>query len=67
MAFEAGKSFQSLIVSAPWLSIGESVSLYRGGTVSGSATDGLFNGGTVSGATYRETVTLSSSVTNGTF
>lgn len=67
MAFEAGKAFQSLVVSAPWLSIGGSVSLYRGGTVSGSATDGLFDGGTVGGATYRKSVTLSSSVTNVTF
>jgi len=66
MAFEAGKTFQSLIVSAPWLSIGEAVGLYRGGTVSGSATDGLFDGGTVSGATYLETVTLSSVVTSDT-
>ncbi len=60
MAFEAGKSFQSLIVSAPWLSVGETVSLCWGGTVSGSATDGLFDGGTVSGSTYFATKTLSS-------
>ena len=66
MAFEAGKSFQSLIVSAPWILFGETVSLYQGGTVSGSATDGLFDGGTVSGATYLETVTISFVVTSVT-
>ncbi len=67
MAFESAKSFQSLIVSAPWLSSGGSADLHRGGSVSGSATDGLFDGGTVSEATYRETVTLSSSVTSVMF
>lgn len=67
IAFEAGKTFQSLIVSAPWFVTGETVSLHRGGTVSGSATDGLFDGGTVSGATYLRTVTLSSTVTATTF
>ncbi|MBZ0268633.1 carbohydrate-binding domain-containing protein [bacterium] len=66
-AFESGKPFQSLVVSAPWFLVGETVGLYRGGTVSGSATDGLFDGGTVSGATYLETVTLSSIVTSVTF
>ena len=57
------KTFQSLVVSAPWLSTGEAVGLYRGGTVSGGPTGGLFDSGTLTGATLLETVSLSSVIT----
>lgn len=63
LAVAPGKSFQSLVVSAPWLSTGDAVSLYRGGTVTGSAAGSLFDGGTLDGGTFLETVTLSSIVT----
>ena len=63
LAVAPGKAFQSVVISAPWLSTGDTVRLYRGGTVSGSAAGGLLDGGTLSGATLLETVTLSSIVT----
>jgi len=63
LAVSPGKTFQSLVISAPWLSTGDAVQLFEGGTVSGSSTDGLFDGGTLSGASLNETVTLSSIIT----
>ncbi|MEK9502339.1 carbohydrate-binding domain-containing protein [Gaopeijia maritima] len=58
-----GKTFQSLVVSAPWLSTGDALSLYRGGTVSGGADARLFDGGTLTGGTPLATFNLSSIVT----
>ena len=66
LAVAPGKAFQSLVVSAPWLSVGDEVSLYEGGTVSGSATSGLSDGGALSGGALMETVPLSSPVTTVT-
>ncbi|MDT7858380.1 carbohydrate-binding domain-containing protein [Rubrivirga sp. S365] len=63
LAMAPGKAFQSFVVSAPWLSTGDTVTLYRGGTVSGGSTSGLFDGGTVSRATLLESATLSSIIT----
>ncbi len=63
LAVAPGKAFQSLVISAPWLSTGDAASLYRGGTASGGTTSVLFDGGTVSGASLLETVTLSSVIT----
>lgn len=64
LSFEAGKSFQSLVVSAPWMTTGSSVHIHTGGSVTGSETEGLFDGGSVSGASLWETVNLSSTVTS---
>lgn len=58
-----GKSFQSLVVSAPWLSTGDAVGLYRGGSVSAGAVGGLFDGGTLSGGTLLASFKVSSIVT----
>lgn len=66
VAVAPGKSFQSLVASAPWLSADDTITVYRGGTVSGSSVDKMFSGGTVSGATLLGTVTLSSIVTSVT-
>ncbi|GAB5520864.1 MAG: carbohydrate-binding domain-containing protein [Rhodothermales bacterium] len=66
LAVEPGKTFQSLVVSAPWLSTGDQVSLYEGGTVTEHATGGLYDSGTLSGGTRLETVTVSSSITSVT-
>lgn len=63
LAVAPGKAFQSLVVSAPWLSVGDEVSLYEQGTVSGSATGTLFDGGTLSGGVLLETLTMSSMIT----
>ena len=65
LAVAPGKTFQSVVVSAPWLSPGDAASLYRGGTVTGS-TDALSDGGTLDGSTLLETVTLSSAITSVT-
>lgn len=58
-----GKSFQSLVVSAPWLATGDAVSLYRGGSVSVGADGGLFDGGTLTGGTLLASFNVSSIVT----
>ena len=63
LAVAPRKSFQSLVISAPWLFTGDTAELYRGGTVSGSTPDGLFGGGTLNGATLLESVSLSSLIT----
>ncbi|MEM8484404.1 MAG: carbohydrate-binding domain-containing protein [Bacteroidota bacterium] len=66
VAIAPGKSFQSLIASAPWLSMDDTITVYRGGTVSGSSSDEMFNGGTVNGATVVGTVTVSAIITSVT-
>ena len=63
LAVAPGKTFQSLVVSAPWLTTGTSVDLYRGGSASGDTMGGLFDGGTLNGATLLESLSLSSIVT----
>ncbi|PRP99377.1 hypothetical protein ENSA5_28860 [Enhygromyxa salina] len=59
LAVEPSKAFQSLVISAPWLSVGTDVSLYEGGTVTQSTADGE----TLSGTILVDTVSLSSAVT----
>ncbi len=66
LAFAPSKAFQSLVVSAPWLTVGQAATLFQGGTVVGSAADGLMDGGTLGGAAPLESVTLSSIVTTAT-
>lgn len=63
LAVTPGKSFQSLVVSAPWLTLGDDVSVYRGGTATGSSASPLADGDMLDGGSLIETVTLSSSVT----
>lgn len=63
LAAAPGKSFQSLVFSAPWLATGATVDLYGGGSVAGSPASGLFSDGTLDGATVLDSVTLSSIVT----
>lgn len=63
LAFAPSKTFQSLIVSAPWLSTGDDASIYEGGAVTGTTTGGLSDGGTLDGASLLDEVPLSSTVT----
>ena len=66
LAMAPGKTFQSVVISAPWLSVDDDVSLYEGGTVTGSPTGTLSDGGTLSGGTFLENATLSSIITTVT-
>ena len=62
LAVEPEKSFQSLVVSTPWFSAGDEVSVYRDGSVLGSSTAGLFSDGSIDNATFLDSATLSSIV-----
>ena len=64
MAFAPLRTFQSVVISAPWFSQGERYALYLGGAVNGTDADGLYEDGTYSGGTLQDAFTLSS-VTTG--
>jgi hypothetical protein len=64
LAFSPSKGFQSVVLSAPWLAVGEDVSVYQGGTLSEGTAGGLATGGALSGATLLEAVGVSSAVTD---
>ncbi len=63
VAFAPDKVFQSVVISAPWLAVGEGVSVFEGGELADSSATGLADGGTLVGTKLEEAVTLSPSVT----
>ena len=63
LAVAPGKAFQSLVVSAPWLSTGDDVALYRGGRLSGSSPWACSTAGRSAAGRSLESITLSSIVT----
>lgn len=63
-AFEAQKSFASLIVSSEEFASGQTITVYTGGSASGTmAESGLYEGASCSGGTQAASLTLSSTVT----
>ncbi len=64
ITFAPQKRFQSLVVSSPELSDGESYSVLYGGSSDGTAADGLYSGGSYSGGLEFATFTVSSALTS---
>lgn len=61
--FAPSKSFQSLVISAPGLTRGNSYTLYGGGSVTGDAVDGVYESGRFTPGTSKLTFTQSSVTT----
>jgi hypothetical protein len=64
VTFAPAKQYRSLVVSTPLFTSGLSCGLFRGGSCTGTVTDGLYQGGTYSGGTGPTTFTTTSIVTN---
>ena len=63
-AYKSTVSYKHILVSCPDFSTGSSYNIYTGGSITGSANEGLYEGGTYTGGTLKKTVTLSSKVTS---
>lgn len=61
--FAPRKQYQSILFSAPTLAIGTAYSLYLGGSVTGTASDGLTTDGEYTPGTLNQTFTTSGAVT----
>lgn len=61
--FAPSKAFQTVAFSSAALQVGDTISIYLGGSSTGSAVNGLYSGGAYSGGQLYTTVTLSSIVT----
>ena len=59
LAFVPTKSIQALIFSSANLNVGETYTIYQGGTATGTVTDGLYNETTASGGSSITSITLS--------
>ena len=64
LTFAPAKTYRSLVFSAPTLVAGTSYDLYRGGSSTGTVTDGLYQGGTYTPGTQTNTYTTNNVVTN---
>ena len=62
--FAPSKSYRSLVFSSPALQAGTSYYLYRGGSSTGTVTDGLYEGGVYTPGTRTNTFTTNNIVTN---
>ncbi len=63
LTFAPTKPFQSVVVSSPQITNGETYAIFTGGASTGSAVDGLYSGGAYSGGTQIASLTVSSVVT----
>ena len=63
LAFVPAKAYQSVVVSTPGLKMGETYTVYIGGTSTGTVTDGLYAGGTCTGGTAFTSFTVAGTVT----
>ncbi|MCB0113066.1 MAG: carbohydrate-binding domain-containing protein [Caldilineaceae bacterium] len=63
VTFAPSKAYQSILISSPELSSGETYQLYLGGSVGGEAVDGLYTDAGYSGGTQYTSLTLASVVT----
>lgn len=61
--FAPSKAFQTVAFSSAALQIGDTISIYLGGSSTGSVVNGLYSGGAYSGGQLYTTVTLNSIVT----
>ncbi|MHC5217553.1 carbohydrate-binding domain-containing protein [Enterococcus sp. LJL128] len=62
--FQPTKEFSHLVVSTPQLSSGKELTIYSGGTSSGTSEFGLYQDGTYEGGTQIGTLTLSGQMTS---
>ena len=63
LSFMPNKKYQSIIISSPLIEEGKTYSLSYGGSVSGTAVDGLYEVGDYSGGTKVTDFTISDSIT----
>jgi hypothetical protein len=64
LTFAPAKMYRSCVFSSPALQAGASYKLYRGGSSTGTVTDGLYEGGTYTPGTLTNTFTTTGIVTN---
>jgi len=64
LTFAPSKQYRSVVFSSPALLQGVSYDLYRGGSCTGTPTDGLYEGGTYTPGTRTNTFTTNNIVTN---
>lgn len=62
--YKSTVSYKHILVSSPSFKTGSSYKIYTGGSVTGTADNGLYTGGTYTAGTLKKTVTLSSTVTS---
>ena len=63
-SFIPPKAYQSAVVTAPSIQVGENYTLYAGGTASAAAANGFADNGTLSGGTALLTVEMTSTLYN---
>lgn len=63
LTYAPSKTYQSCVFSSPDLQAGTSLALYKGGSSTGTVTDGLYDGGTYTGGTLLGTSSVDSVVT----
>jgi len=64
LTFTPSKEYQSITYSSPYLTTGESFTVYLGGNVKGEDIDGLYESSTYTGGTKYTTFTVSETVTS---
>ncbi len=68
LAYAPAKQYQSVLVSSPKLTVGSAYNAYLGGSMAGTATDGLYADGTYSGGSLLAAINLTSTVnSSGSF
>lgn len=65
--FKPERNYYSMIFSAPSIQNGNSLSIYTGGTSTGTEWHGLYSGGTYSGGSLKKTFTITGKLTNVSF
>lgn len=64
MTFKSGKAFGSIVYSSSLLEVGETYTVYTGGTSTGIETNGVYEGGSYSGGTELTTFEMTSAITS---
>lgn len=62
--FKSGKAFGSIVFSSSLLEVGETYTVYTGGSSTGVETNGVYEGGSYSGGTVLTTFEMTSSITS---
>jgi hypothetical protein len=63
LTFVPTKMYQSVLLSSPELALGDTYTIYAGGSSTGTETDGLYTGGVYTPGTQATTFTINSLVT----
>lgn len=67
VTFQPMRNYSSIIFSSDDLQMGETYSIYTGGSSTGTVMDGLYTGGVYSGGTLKKTFTVTGKITSVTF